>query len=159
MGRHSAAEFLARARAAELRQDFEGSFAAYRAGLSRFPEDAVLLGAFATAIQNRSYAVRVNRGRAVPLTPTSRERVAAAREAFALLDASERARPANPNPALHRGLLYAAWGLPEDALVELYRARVLGGTSPEIDRAGGAITLLQLGRGDTLGQNGSPASW
>ena len=153
------ATVLAQARQAEERGDFEGAFAAIREGLRHFPNDPVLLGTLGTATQNRSYAVRTNRGRVVPVTPTSRERVAAAREALALLEASERSRPADPNPALHRGLLLAAWGLPEDALVELFRARVLGGTSPEIDRVGGAITLLQLGSAaDSLAQNGRPAS-
>jgi len=153
------ASVLAEARQAEERGDFEGAFAAIRDGLRHFPNDPVLLGTLGTATQNQSYAVRTNRGRIVPVTPTSRERVAAAREALALLEASERSRPADPHPALHRGLLLAAWGLPEDALVELFRARVLGGTSPEIDRVGGAITLLQLGSAaDSLGQNGRPAS-
>jgi len=148
----SVASVLAEARQAEERGDFEGAFAAIRDGLRHFPNDPVLLGTLGTATQNQSYAVRTNRGRIVPVTPTSRERVAAAREALALLEASERSRPADPNPALHRGLLLAAWGLPEDALVELFRARVLGGTSPEIDRVGGAITLLQLGSAaDSLG--------
>ena len=158
-------EIVVRAGEAEARGDYATAFALYREGIARHPDDVSLLGSYGAATTNRSYAVRMNRGRLVPVMPTSDDRVRAAREALALFDQAQQAAPTMAAPALQKGLLYAAWGLPEDALVELYRAAVLGGPSPEIDRVGGAITLLQLGQGDRLGsavldsvQNGRPAS-
>lgn len=150
------------ARAAELAGDDPAALALYRAGLARYPRDEVLLGSYATATTNRSFAVRRNRGRIVPVAPTSRDRVDAAREALALLDAAQAADARGGQPALMKGLLYAAWGLPEDALVELYVAVTRGERAPQLERTAGAITLLQLGRADSLGtapdQNGRPAS-
>ncbi len=153
-----AAAFARDGRAAEMRQDHDAALALYREGLARFPDDVVLLGSYATAIKNRSFAVRPSRGRMVPLAATSHDRVRAAQEAIALLDAAERARPAGSQAPLQKGLLYAAWGLPEDALVELYAAVTRGDRSPELERTAGAITLLQLGRGNEVDQNGMPAS-
>jgi tetratricopeptide (TPR) repeat protein len=149
------------ARAAEERGDLEKALAIYREGVRRFPSDPVLLGSYGTATTNRSFAVRTNRGRLMPLAATSRERTTAAQEALRLLDAAQQANPRLSQPALQKGLLYAAWGLPEDALVELYAAVVRGDRSPALERTAGAITRLQLGRADSLGalpdQNGRPA--
>jgi len=149
------------ARAAEKRGDLEGALAIYREGVRRFPRDAVLLGSFGTATTNRSFAVHSNRGRLVPVAPTSHARTAAAHEAIRLLDAAQRESPRLSQPALQKGLLYAAWGLPEDALVELYGAVVRGNRSPELERTAGAITQLQLARPDHAGaattQKGRPA--
>lgn len=153
-----AAGYASQGRAAEARQDYDAALDTYREGLRRFPEDAVLLGSYATAITNRSFAVRESRGRLVPLAATSHDRVRAAHEALALLDAAQRARPQASQAPLQKGLLYAAWGLPEDALVELYAAVTRGDRSPEIEQTAGAITLLQMGRGRELDQNGRPAS-
>ena len=142
--------------------DYDTALATYREGLKRFPNDVVLLGSYATAIKNASFAVRPSRGRLVPVARGSHERVAAALEALALLDAAQRAQPNSPQPALQKGLLLASWGLPEDALVELFGAVTKGDRSPELERTATAITLLQLGRGGevapaALDQNGSPA--
>lgn len=149
------------ARAAEEAGDLDRALAIYREGVRRFPGDPVLLGSFGTATISRSYAVERNRGRIVPVTPTSLERVAAAHEALRLLERAQEANPRLAQPALQKGLLYAAWGLPEDALVELYAAVVRGDRSSPLERTAGAITLLQLGRADSLGatmdQNGRPA--
>lgn len=149
------------AREAEDAGDFDRALALYREGVRQFPTDAVLLGSYGTAITRRSFAVTTNRGRPAPVAGGSLERVRAAHEAIRLLDAAQAARPRMSQPALQKGLLYAAWGLPEDALVELYAAVVRGERSPELERTAGAITLLQLGRADSLGaapdQNGRPA--
>jgi tetratricopeptide (TPR) repeat protein len=153
-----AAGYASQGRAAEARQDYDAALETYREGLRRFPDDAVLLGSYATAIKNRSFAVRESRGRLVPVAATSHDRVRAAHETLALLDAAQRARPQASQAPLQRGLLYAAWGLPEDALVELYAAVTRGDRSPEIEQTAGAITLLQLGRGSEVDQNGKPAS-
>jgi len=145
-------------RAAETRHDDDAAGRAYREGLRRFPDDATLLGSYATAVKNRGFAVRLNRGRAVPVAATSHDRVRSAHEALELLAAAQRSRPGMSAPALQKGLLYAAWGLPEDALVELYGAASRGDPSPELEQTAGAITLLQLGRGNELDQKGNPAS-
>ncbi len=155
---HDAAGWSRLGREAALRGAHDAALATYRDGLRAFPSDPVLLGSYAKAIKNRSFAVRMSRGRAVPVAATSHERVAAALEALALLDAAQRAQPNSPEPALQKGMLLAAWGLPEDALVELYGAVVRGSRAPELERTAGAITLLQLGRGSELDQNGSPSS-
>jgi tetratricopeptide (TPR) repeat protein len=157
-GSGDAATYAREGRAAEARHDDDAALATYREGLRRYPDDAVLLGSYATAIKNRSFAVRPSRGRMVPVAATSHDRVRAAREALALLEAAQRARPAGSQAPLQKGLLYAAWGLPEDALVELYAAVTRGDRSPELEQTAGAITLLQLGRGNEVDQNGMPAS-
>jgi hypothetical protein len=154
----NATGYVRLARAAEGRQDYAGAFALYREGLRHFPDDVFLLGSYGAATTNASYGVRRNRGRLVPVMATSRDRVRAAHEALVLLDRAQAAAPAMSAPALQKGLMLAAWGLPEDALVELYGAVVRGDRSPELERTAGAITLLQLGRADSLGQNGRPAS-
>ena len=154
----SAEEYLRLAQAAESAQDYEAALTLFRESVRDYPREMVLLGSYASALNNRSFLVRSNRGRTFPLAPTSHERVANALASLAMFDAAERAQPQNGEPALQRGLLYAAWGLPEDALAELYRAHLLGGRQDEIDKAGSTITLLQLGHVDTLDQNGRPAS-
>ncbi len=166
LGAATTTEILQRTREAEQRGDYDTAFALYRAGLARSPNDVYLVGSYGAATTNASYAVRRNRGRLVPVMPTSLDRVRAAQEALALFDRAQAAAPAMPAPAYQKGLMYAAWGLPEDALVELYAAVLKGDRSPEIDRVAGAITLLQLGRGSELepgqgpapDQNGRPAS-
>ncbi len=153
-----AAGFARAGRAAETRLDYATALATYRDGLKRFPNDEILLGSYATAIKNASFAVRPSRGRLVPVAANSHERVGAALEAIALLEAAQRARPQASQAPLQKGLLYAAWGLPEDALVELYGAVTRGDRSPELERTATAITLLQMGRGSEVDQKGSPAS-
>lgn len=153
-----AASYASEARAAEAREDHDAALATYREGLRKFPQDEVLLGSYATAIKNRSFAVRPSRGRMVPVAATSHDRVRAALEAIALLDAAQRARPEGSQAPLQKGLLYAAWGLPEDALAELYGAVTRGDRSPELEQTAGAITLLQMGRGSEVDQKGRPAS-
>lgn len=145
-----AAEALHQAQAAEKRGDYEAAFAIYRDAMRWHPGESVLVGAYAAAVSNRSFSVRPNRGRFVSLSPTSYDRVATALEVLALYDKAERLRPGDGEPALQRGLSYATWGLPEDALLELYKAHTLGGRQKEIDGVGATITLLQLGRGDIV---------
>jgi tetratricopeptide (TPR) repeat protein len=138
--------YLAKARAAEGTQDYDTAITIYQEGLARFPRDPLLLGFYGSALKNRSFAVRSNRGRMVPVAPTSLERVHAAEQAIALFDAAERVTPRSPAPALNRGVLYAVWGLPNDALAELYRAAMLGDRSEQLEGTARAITLLQMGR-------------
>ena len=159
-GALSAAEAHRRAQAAEAAGDREGALAIYREAVRTHPKDPFLLGNYAVAVSNRSFVVRTNRGRTVPLRPTSHDRVGDARAALALLDETERIDPKYAEPALQRGLIDAAWGLPEDALVEFYKAHLLGGRQDVIDRNASAITRLQLGAAafDSLRQNGRPAS-
>ena len=162
----SAAEYLRVALAAEQAWDYDSAFTLYLEALRRYPNDLALWGSYASALNNRSFVVRPNRGKSVALDATSHERVQDALASLAQFDAMERAAPRYGEAALQRGLLYAAWGLPEDGLAELYRAHVLGGREDKINWAGTMITLLQLGRGDSLesdrqgrlGQNGNPAS-
>ena len=137
--------YLDLARAAEARGEFEEAFALYAEAVHRYPGQGLLLLSYGAAISNRSFMVRPNRGRLVPLAPTSHARTRAAREALALFDAAERAHPDDGAPALQRGLTCASWGLPEDALMELYRAHLLKGPADEIERVANTITLLQLG--------------
>jgi hypothetical protein len=153
-----AAGYVQAALEAEGRDEAAAAFRLYDEGAARFPGDPYMLGSYAAALNNRSYAVRLNRGRLVPVGSTSRRRVADACAALALLEQAEEAHPRLAAPALYKGRLYAAWGFPEDALEEFVAAYARGDRSPELDRSASGVARLQLAPEAPVDQNGSPAS-
>lgn len=136
-------ELLRRADKAEQRGDRIGSFELLDRGLERYPSDAEMTRRFCMAANNVCYAVRGMRGRLVPVLPTSRARHAAAQRVLDALDRKERMRSDDPETYYYRGQLYAAWGFPHDALIQLYRAYELGDSSLILKRTASAIVQLE----------------
>lgn len=139
-------EVLRRADEAEQRGDRIATFELLDRGLERYPSDAEMTRRFSMAANNVCYAVRGIRGRMVPVLATSRARHAAAQRVLAALDRWERLQSDDPETYYYRGQLYASWGFPHDALIQLFRAHQLGDSSLSLERTAREIVQLESNR-------------
>jgi hypothetical protein len=117
-------------------------------GVAQYPGDADVANAFGVAVNNTSYFVRPVRGRLVPVMATSLDRVGAAQAALAAFDRASSGKPYLASPYHYRGNMYAAWGLPDDAIRELYQARMRGDSTASLLRTAQAILAIQRGAMD-----------
>ena len=63
--------------------------------------------------------------------------------------------PQLASPYHRRGILYAAWGLSDDALRQLYQARIRGDSTDQLVHTANAIVAIQRGAMDvTLAEVG-----
>jgi tetratricopeptide (TPR) repeat protein len=142
--------------AATKRGDLLEAYEILKRGVEQFPNDADIANAFGVTVNNTSYYVRPLRGRLVPVMATSLERVGAAQTALAAYDRASAGKPWLASPFHYRGNLYAAWGLPDDALEQLYQARMRGDSSASLMRTANAIVAIQRGGFDVPGKGFAP---
>lgn len=145
------------AQAATTRGELLEAYEILQRGVAQFPGDADVANAFGVSVNNTAYFVRPMRGRQVPVMATSLDRVRAAQSALAAYERASAGKPWLASPYHYRGNLYAAWGLPDDALRELYQARVRGDSTASLMRTATAILAIQRGAMDpTLGFEVAP---
>jgi tetratricopeptide (TPR) repeat protein len=121
----SAEEYLSRGRTA-TNAGYEEAADWFRQGVERYPEHFELRVHLAMALDYGASEGADCRGLSVPLHGISAERVALAREALSEYEKARQLLPNHPEPFARAGNLYTAWGLHEDALIELERAFLLG---------------------------------
>jgi hypothetical protein len=144
----SPSDVFQQAEAARSRGELMEAYQILVRAVAQFPGDADVATAFGVSVNNTTYFVRPVRGRQVPVMATSLERVRAAHAALRAYERASAGRPALAAPYHYRGNLYAAWGLPDDALRELYQARVRGDSTASLLRTAAAILALQRGAMD-----------
>ncbi|MEP7027818.1 MAG: hypothetical protein ABI960_04410 [Candidatus Eisenbacteria bacterium] len=137
--------FFARAPERRAPAAVEDPVARLRAESARAPRDIRILGALATALNNECYATRTLRGRVQPVLATSRERVLYAHEALRACDQVEGVLPTSVAAPHYRGMLYAAWGLPEEAGYALSVAVDRGDATAEARQTREVLKMLHMG--------------